>query len=61
MVGEESAVAMEWLLDQLCTEYKDVVTPENIRGLPIPDSDLQAAVDTKVLASFKGSMTAMGP
>ena len=61
MIGEESAVAMEWLLDVLCHEYKDVVTPENIRGLPIPDSDLQAAVDTKVLASFKGSMTAMGP
>ena len=62
MRGEEAAVAMDWLLDEVCTQHKDLVTPENIRGLPIPETcRRQDEVETQVLASFKGSMTAMGP
>ena len=57
--GESAQMAIEWFLDWACTER--FVDPEDIWSVPIPETDHQDEVESKVVPFIKGSMTAMGP
>ena len=47
--GESAEACMEWLLDLLCTEHKDLISPESIWGLPVPETSHHEVVEAKVM------------
>ena len=48
MRGETAEAAVIWLLDLLCSEHRDLISPECIWGLPVPEESHMELVQTVV-------------